>query len=296
MSAGLQKKPLLVGGIPVQIYSDPVADEAQLPVLLVFVLHQRYGDSNSQAIIALIDKLFEEVRQKRKAGEKPLHQLLVVTTDQHNHGWRLVSTKANDAWHTDPAKDNETHAIDMFAIQIGTARDVSFLIDFLPAYLFPNGENHVVSWGAIGYSLGGHVVWTLLREEPRISIGIPIVGCPDYEALMELRAKQTYGVPELKPPRYPDALREIVTKGKQVNLTATDASNPFLGKKILVLSGKEDQLVHWSASESFIDAVQVGPEGVKRILLEEGVGHTMSDRARQEAAEFIAQALIAPVN
>ncbi|KZW02918.1 hypothetical protein EXIGLDRAFT_586244, partial [Exidia glandulosa HHB12029] len=195
---------------------------------------------------------------------------------QRNHGWRIIDKKSNDAWDKDPAKDNEKHALDMFTIQTGTARDVSFLIDFFPAYLYPSGENRVVEWGVIGYSLGGHSAWILLREDPRITIGIPIVGCPTYEPLMKWRMKQTFGTPDLEAPRYPDTFREYVSKGVAVPYTALDASNPFYGKKILVLSGKDDQLVHWSASETFIDALEVGPQGVKRVIVEEGVGHTMT--------------------
>lgn len=79
MATPLQKRTLPVGGIPVHLYSDPVEQEAQLPVVVVFVLHGRYGDSDSKAIIALIDKLFAEVREKRSAGEKIGKQLLVAT-------------------------------------------------------------------------------------------------------------------------------------------------------------------------------------------------------------------------
>lgn len=46
----------------------------------------------------------------------------------------------------------------------GTARDVSFLIDFLPAYLFPNGERMVAEWAVAGISLGGHATWYLLAN------------------------------------------------------------------------------------------------------------------------------------
>lgn len=46
-------------------------------------------------------------------------------------------------------------SLDMYAVQTGTARDVSFLIDFLPAYLFPNGEKHVEEFFVTGVSLGG---------------------------------------------------------------------------------------------------------------------------------------------
>lgn len=46
----------------------------------------------------------------------------------------------------------------------GTARDVSFLIDFLPAYLFPNNERTIVEWGVAGKSLGGHSTWIALKQ------------------------------------------------------------------------------------------------------------------------------------
>lgn len=46
----------------------------------------------------------------------------------------------------------------------GTAQDVSFLIDFLPAYLFPNDERTVSQWLVSGISLGGHASWITLRN------------------------------------------------------------------------------------------------------------------------------------
>ena len=46
----------------------------------------------------------------------------------------------------------------------GTANDVSFLIDFLPAYLYPNDERTVVRWGVAGVSLGGHSTWITLKN------------------------------------------------------------------------------------------------------------------------------------
>ena len=46
-------------------------------------------------------------------------------------------------------------SIDMYAMQRGTARDISFLVDFLPSYLFPNGEKVIEKYGVTGFSLGG---------------------------------------------------------------------------------------------------------------------------------------------
>jgi len=46
----------------------------------------------------------------------------------------------------------------------GTAADVSFLIDFLPAYLFPMDDRSIYVWGVAGKSLGGHSTWLILAH------------------------------------------------------------------------------------------------------------------------------------
>src|SRR4051812_33992385 len=46
----------------------------------------------------------------------------------------------------------------------GAVRDVSFLIDFLPSYLFPMGERTISEWVVAGISLGGHATWILLSS------------------------------------------------------------------------------------------------------------------------------------
>jgi len=88
-------------------------------------------------------------------------------------------------------------------ILAGTAQEVSFLIDFLPSYLFPNGERTIDTWAVAGVSLGGHSTWHCLKDgayesatsayrgvhsplmgalvasknkDPRVTIGIPIIG------------------------------------------------------------------------------------------------------------------------
>lgn len=71
----------------------------------------------------------------------------------------------------------------------GTARDVSLLIDFLPAYIFPKSERHISQHLALGVSLGGHSTWSCLLHEPRITAGIVVIGCPDYVNVMADRAR-----------------------------------------------------------------------------------------------------------
>jgi pimeloyl-ACP methyl ester carboxylesterase len=63
----------------------------------------------------------------------------------------------------------------------GTALDTSLLIDHLGSYIFnePNApliEQHLV----MGISLGGHAAWQVLLNDPRVTAGVVIIGCPDY--------------------------------------------------------------------------------------------------------------------
>jgi pimeloyl-ACP methyl ester carboxylesterase len=71
----------------------------------------------------------------------------------------------------------------------GTAQDTSTLIDFLPAYIFPNSERSIAGHFALGVSLGGHATWLCLLHDPRITAGVVVVGAPDFVALMADRAR-----------------------------------------------------------------------------------------------------------
>jgi len=64
-------------------------------------------------------------------------------------------------------------------------------------------------------------------------------------------------------------------------------SNPFLGRKILVLSGAKDTLVPWVASSEFVQNLEVGEDGIKRFLLEESAGHECTPRMQHEAGLFV---------
>lgn len=104
--------------------------------------------------------------------------MIIVSFDQRNHGERLVNINKNRGFKDnfnflpklargEGELDNESHAVDMYNIQLGTTQDVSFLIDTLPAVLFPNDEQTVVDWWISGISLGGHVAWLAVALEKR---------------------------------------------------------------------------------------------------------------------------------
>ncbi|RPD65172.1 alpha/beta-hydrolase [Lentinus tigrinus ALCF2SS1-7] len=281
---------LVVAGIPLDVYSCANATKPETLVAVMFLLHGRMGSARKME--DYVHGIFKEVQERRRAlpqGAREAQDLYIVTFDHRNHGKRMENKKANMGWFDDPEKNNERHAIDMYAIQTGTAQDVSYLIDFLPSYMFPNGERHISQWICAGKSLGGHSTWIVLRNDPRVKLGIPIIGCPDYLTLISKRAK-AHKLPA-GPPYIPDSLLALIkrTDPAASPYTVLDDSNPFLGKKILVLAGKDDKTVPWSAGKTFVETLNVGQRGVKEVIIEEGVGHEFSEAMVKEVAHFVWQ-------
>ena len=95
----------------------------------------------------------------------------------------------------------------------------------------------------------------------------------------------------IEAPYFPRSFLEFVKRNDPAASphTAEDEENPFRGKKILVLCGKEDKLVPWAASEKFVGELDVGEAqgGLKEVIVEEGVGHTCSPAMVKEAARFL---------
>jgi len=266
-----------IAGLKVRVYRSSQPPTASIAA--VFLLHGRLGSAED------IDG-FARACLKTAEGQK--RGLYVIALDHRNHGSRLLEERANRTW----AEGNGQHAADMYAIQMGTARDLSFLMDFLPTYLFPRAECKVDAWGVVGISLGGHSAWISLSQDPRITVGVPIIGCPDYMELMKHRV-QTSGIP-FTAPHLPTSLLELIgtLDPASKNYASLETSNPFLGKKILVLSGEEDTLVPWIASQKFVESLNVGPEGKKEVIVEKGVGHRCTESMERETAEFIVKELV----
>ncbi|KAI0833760.1 Alpha/Beta hydrolase protein [Trametes gibbosa] len=298
MPSAISKQTLTIAGLVLNVFWQPDARTPSDPVAVLFLLHGRMSDA--EAIEPVARSILDEVHTRRTAAQgQKADDLIVVTFDQRNHGTRLVDARANGHWEADTTseKHNVRHALDMYAIQTGTARDVSFLIDFLPAYLFPHGERTVSQWLVGGISLGGHATWITLKDEPRVKLGIPIIGCPDYLTLISARAAQ-HGL-GLTPPHFPASFVAYV-RGHDPAVTphtadAGSGENPFRGKKVLVLCGAADTLVPWTASERFVGELDVGEDegGVKEVWVEEGTGHRCSEGMVKRVGEFLwKQALV----
>ncbi|THH27500.1 hypothetical protein EUX98_g6690 [Antrodiella citrinella] len=278
--ASRELKQLVVAGLTLDIYHDAANTSSEVVVL--FLLHGRNGSMKKVKWIA--ESLLDQIAEKRERASNGIPSLVIVAFDQRNHGSRVVDSLANSSW----KKNNERHAIDMYSIFVGTSRDVSFLIDFLPSYLYPSKEKTVSQWLIAGISLGGHSTWISLRTEPRIRLGIPVIGGANYLGLMRPRAASSRVA--FKPPYIPDALVDIVKATDPIYTRYQDDSastNPFFGKKILALSGADDKLVPFAPMEAFFNELNVGPEGKKKVIIALGVGHECTPDMVREMADFI---------
>jgi len=273
--------------LDIEVFSDPAAISPSVPIAAFFLLHGRL--SSTKRVERIAESLIQLTRRVPKSIElqKDQRDLIVITFDHRNHGTRLVDPKANNGWSKDNDKNNDRHPLDMYSIQTGTARDVSFLIDFIPAYLYPSAERTISTWGVAGISLGGHSTWISLSSDPRVNIGIPIVGCPDFLTLMTERAKQ-YSLP-IAPPYMPHHLLSYIHQHDPTStpFSVLDTSNPFLGKKILILCGGLDTLVPYSAGKDFVEKLQVGKDGIKKVVIMSDAGHECTTAMVAEMARFI---------
>jgi hypothetical protein len=130
--------------------------------------------------------------------------------------------------------------------------------------------------------------------DPRITIGIPIVGCPDYLKLMTARAQESSV--QLLPPLLPLSLLSLICSVDPATTpyTLTSPSNPFLGKKILVLSSAKDSVVPWSCSREFVEALEVG-KGRKDVVVDDEAGHECTRLMVKKMSNFVREEMLISV-
>ncbi|KAJ7716811.1 Alpha/Beta hydrolase protein [Mycena maculata] len=274
------KQTTVIAGLDIHTYTTEAFASSTKPILALFVLHGRTGDSGSAHVQDLITALVDAA-----AGHAGQKDLMVIAFDHRNHGTRLRDEVGNLDF-----KANPKHVHDMYSIQTGTAKDVSFVMDFLEAYLFPSGERSVAEWGVAGVSLGGHSTWIAAATDPRVKIAIPIIGCPDYLGLMVPRAEAD-GI-SVGPPHFPEGLLSLIRSEALSALpyTSKGDENPFLGKNVLVLSGGRDPVVPWSASQAFVEGLEVGT-GNKEYIVVPNAGHEVTPEMVKAAVEYILRVL-----
>lgn len=156
--------------------------------------------------------------------------------------------------------------MDMAATVYAGAQDQKFIMDFLPSYLFPRGERTIDSFVPAGVSMGGHSVWRLLRHDPSVRFGIPIISIPSEVLGVNLEERATqYGVSS-EELIYPDGVRHY--------MMGVPPPGAYGGKKILVLSGGKDVSMPIERAEPII--AKISEEADVEWKVDEGAGHKIS--------------------
>lgn len=139
----------------------------------------------------------------------------------------------------------------------------------------------------VGVSLGGHSTYHVLSdgksshgyccakltyEDPRVTAGVVIIGCPDPAALMKIRAGKDKAAERL-PDSFLETVRRLSPKFEEV-----------AKKDMLILKGNDDVLVPWEPSQRFVDKL---PKGKVSVVGYDGVGHALTDAMIQDTAKWI---------
>ncbi|KKA25753.1 hypothetical protein T310_0231 [Rasamsonia emersonii CBS 393.64] len=316
--SSLSRKTYHIAGIQTTVFGLDELPPQSSEVACLWLLHPRLQTQEYMTKIAtsVVDDWNKRLKDGGAGARQKVKGLIAVTFDQRNHGTRQVDPLANEAW----KQGNPRHAQDMFSIFQGTARDVSLLIDYLPAYIFPKSEYSISTHLALGVSLGGHATWSCLFHEPRIRTGISIIGSPDYINLLADRARLsklsswTNSDPQaatlllshtqiaakdaaLKEGPLPDPSEQDKERLRPL-LTRTLA-----GKWILNISGGADKLVPYYRSEPILTWLKkaIAPGGWFadggihfEDLIFEKAGHELTGAMMDEVIRFVAESLSAP--
>ncbi|KAI0537184.1 hypothetical protein GGR58DRAFT_502525 [Xylaria digitata] len=319
----VSKTTLPIAGLQVDIYGLAELPATATSISCLWLHHPRLRRKEGMTYIA--EKMVSAFNASPSVSTST-KGLIAVAFDQRNHGSRIISDVANEAWR----QGNPTHAQDMFGIISGMVMDTIHLLDVLEGYLFgagdgpgtsPRGESRQIDSNLVlGVSVGGHSAWQLLFAEPRVTAGVLVIGCPDYTNLMQDRARlsklQTYtvdkGVSFFGSKDFPRALIRACEKydpkailfgtgeiSAQPDATEQGRLRAILdskirGKRFQVLSGGADKLVPYYAGRQFMDFFKNATSGWYKdgnVYVEDivypGVGHEFNAQMRQAAVRFV---------
>lgn len=174
----VSKRTIPMAGLLVDVYGldelSSAGNKTALPVTCVWLLHPRTWDRARMLDIA--SRTIAAWHDESNAPARASRGVVALAFDMPNHGTRLVSRVANEAWD----KGNETHAIDMLGMVKGAVTDMAGLMDLVEGYL---GVGKVDAHVCLGWSLGGHSAWQAWIGEDRIDAAVVVVGCPDFMSM-----------------------------------------------------------------------------------------------------------------
>lgn len=163
---------------------------------------------------------------------------------------------------------------------VGGKQDVELVMQFLSGRLWADGSREISEWVSVGFSMGGHLTWRLLRESPQIRLGVPICSTPSESLGNLLRAEQL-------PPGAP----EVTQPPEVVHYFSMSHHEPrhwerYAGKKILAIHGQLDNVMPFRlGAENWAKLTQ--HTAVSERYEEAGRGHVCSPPMVKRAAQFI---------
>ncbi|CAE6435463.1 unnamed protein product [Rhizoctonia solani] len=253
----------------VHIHDHPALSEASR-IAVLFVLHGHPASAHHMKPI--VNGTFEIAKNKGMLSEAK-RNLVIITFDLEDD-------------YSGIAKESEYDSAQSYRKQEQIASTVSRLMDTLPTVLCPNNDRFIDTWMVAGLSLGAHAAWLAMDRDPRLSLCIPIVGSPDFLDIATARNNLT-GIP-LVSSHMTSATRNYILKNDPVSRRRNSLRlDPFMNKHILALAGAQDGIVPFLATRQFLDRINVGPLGTKRLIIQQGVGHQCTREMVVEMAEAV---------
>jgi sulfonate transport system substrate-binding protein len=232
-----------VGGLRVYVVRTEPPPSPR-PLRALFLLHARTG-----SLASVLDRAEDLVRRARALGVP----LLVLAVELRNHGQRMLDSQLNGPMSGD--------GLEMFANVLGTARDVSFVMDVLPGKLSLRGER-IERWGIVGISMGAHVCLVAAMRDSRFATCVSLIGCADYAWLMSERIRSQRAL-QIAPDATIDDVGRLVLGDETYNLIARcgamNISPDCSGTSFLLLGARGDPLVSPRYNARFVAAMAAHP-------------------------------------
>ncbi|KLT41821.1 hypothetical protein CC85DRAFT_246861 [Cutaneotrichosporon oleaginosum] len=223
--------------------------------------------------------LGEARRLEKEGGRKVLRDMIAVTLDHRNHGPRRRNPNglvfADNPLRLYRAADRSSQA---HATLVGGVHDFELVMDSLASYLWPKDERRIEEWMYSGVSLGaGHLTWRMLRDDPRIRIGAPIVSIPP-EFLAGILTRR-FRVP---PPDDPD---NIIPSAVRAAFEMKAPPGSYRNKKILSVHGAIDETIPVRLAKDEFARIR-GETDTLEVFVQDGMGHVVTPEMVSQVAKW----------
>lgn len=159
----------------------------------------------------------------------------------------------------------------------GGIQDHELIMEFLEGHLFPKGERTIAEFMTTGFSMGGHIAWRLVRQDPRIRIAVPICSIPSetlHRRIMKREAAASgAGLP------IPAAVERFFFDSPPVYPTYAD-------KYVLALHGGLDNVMSYAIGDDKWHEIAGVAVAADRYI-QPDTGHIVSEEMVRRTAEWM---------